>query len=81
MSEKYHCRASELIGITNKLHAYFFDRAVFYFGVAIDAEMEAATGSAKNAQQATARQHMILLRYRIFAEGDKGRFRDPAKRG
>lgn len=78
MAEVYHCRPSELLGLSNKLHAYFFDRAVFYFGVSIDHDMETSTRTAKNDTQRQQRRNIVLNRWKVNAEGAKGRFRDPA---
>jgi hypothetical protein len=80
MAEAYHCRPSELLGISNKLHAYFLDRAVFYFGAAIDSDLEASTRTAKTDMQRQQKRNMVLNRWKVNAEGAKGRFRDPASR-
>jgi len=75
MAEAYHRTPSELLKIQNPLHAYFLDRAVFYFGVAIDADMERSTRDAKNEKMRVVKQNMVFNRWKI-TEGSRG-YRDP----
>lgn len=77
MSEQYHRRPSEILGLESKLEAYFFDRAVFYFGVAIDADVESSTRDAKTDKQRKVKQNMVMNRWGV-AEGIRNRFKDPA---
>jgi hypothetical protein len=78
MSQTYQVRPSELLGLTNKLHSYFLDRAVFRFGGAIDEDLEIATRNVKTDSQRAQKQQMVLRRWDVIEEGTKGRFRDPA---
>jgi hypothetical protein len=78
MSQTFQVRPSELLRIEDSVLAFMFDRAVFHFGVAIDADLEEAGQKAKNVRGQKMKQQMVLNRW--LGTTGKGRFRDPARR-
>lgn len=45
MSTKWQVRPSELLGLDHVVEAYFFDKAVYYFGVTMEADVEEYSSS------------------------------------
>jgi len=79
-AKQFHCPPSELMGVTDQPTAFYFNRAVFTFGQALEAELEkagASRGKSKktDSQIAMARQ-MVMNRWL-----GTQKFADPAKRG
>jgi hypothetical protein len=72
------CRPSELYGITDTLHAFYFDRAVATFGLAVEADLTDAAEEAKTASSAKRKQDMRLAKW--LREPDAvQKFKDPAE--
>lgn len=91
MSNQWRVRPSELYGITDKLAAYYFDRAVFFFGKAYEEDVHDVTKNAKNEKQALRAAQVATDRWlrdddepatptpREESESPVKRFRDPAE--
>jgi len=78
MSEAYHTRPSQLLSIKNVLHAYLLDRAVFYFGISIVADLDKSVEGAKTDMQKQSRINMVFNRWKIgVAKGKQGNYKDP----
>jgi len=77
MSEAYNTRPSVLMGISNRLYAYLLDRAVFYFGAAIDYDIDINTRNAKSEMQRQGKTQMVFNRWKIGAVKGQPRFKDP----
>jgi hypothetical protein len=74
MSKAWGVRPSELFNIASDFEAWCFDRAVFTFGTALDAELKQAVDGAKNQRQAETRHAQVMQEWL----GIKRKFRDPA---
>ncbi len=79
-SQKMRCRPSDLLRLSDGVLAYYFDRAVWTFGSAIQSEMDEAERKSKSSKSLPARQRMILNKWVPPPGGAtaKGRFKDPA---
>lgn len=75
LSKTYRCRPSEIYSLEDEVTAYYFDKAVAHFGVAVDSDLENASENAKNKQQATTRRTMVLHKWLGEAAGPM--FRTP----
>jgi hypothetical protein len=71
LSSKFHCRPSDLYGIEHPVRAFFFDRAVYTFGTALESDLAASTEKSKKPAQAKA------IRQRVMAKW-LGGFREPS---
>jgi hypothetical protein len=79
-SQQFRCRPSEILGVTEQPAAFYFDRAVFTFGSALESELEKA-GQSKGKSKKTDSQ-IAMARQQIMARWlGTQRFADPAKRG
>lgn len=63
LSKVYHCRASELYGISHPVQAFFFDRAVWLYGSTLESDLERAASKAKKPKQAEQAQLRVLQRW------------------
>jgi hypothetical protein len=75
MSRALGCRPSEVYGIEHALRAYCFDSAVTSWGMALDAELDAAGKDAKDAHTAQRARDRVLRKW----VPSTARYRDPAK--
>lgn len=84
MSQSLRTRPSDLYGIHDELLAYFFDRAVYTFGTAVEADVrEASEGSKDNAQakrKAMLRLNVWLTDPEPEVQSAPKKFRDPMER-
>lgn len=62
-AKTYSCRPSELLGIEDRLAAYYLDRAVALFGSRVDRELEEARQNAKNPQRAQLATNSVMQRW------------------
>jgi hypothetical protein len=69
-------RPSELLGVSDPVGAFHFDRAVTYFGSSVEAALSKAEAESKNQKQSKAKQTMVLNKYLGIRK-----FRDPATEG
>lgn len=78
MSQQWGVRPSELYGIEPDTAAFFFDRAVYVFGVTVDADLEEASDGAKDSATATMQRRRRLNMW-LAQEGEtpQGVYRDP----
>lgn len=72
-SKTFKCLPSELLGVTEQPAAFYFNRAVFTFGQALEAELDrvgAVKGKRTEGQAAMARQQIMArwLGTQRFAE-------------
>lgn len=88
MSKMWKSRPSEILRIDDPLIAYWFDRAIFYFGVAYENDIQDATKDAKSDSQAERAAQVVQERWLRDQEepvntppqtSDKPKFRDPAE--
>jgi hypothetical protein len=78
-SKAFHCRPSELLHIEDELTAYYFDRAIFTFGKAVEAELERVSQQGKGKSKRTQAQ-INMARQQVLNRwvGGPRQFRDPA---
>lgn len=80
MSQAYHARPSQLLGVSDDTHAWMVDRAVWTFARAVENDQEVAVGrlpkNAKPSTQDHVRQR-ILDQY-LGIDAAPGRYADPA---
>ena len=76
MSQSLHTQPADLLAISNSLHRFFFNRAIYRFGSMLDAELEEISNKAKKAGSAQAKQKMRLALW--LDEGQGGLYKDPA---
>lgn len=79
MSQAFHARPSELLGVTNPVTAFYLDRAVHGIGAEIEGEMEMAVENVKSTKDAHRQSQAILNKWLRSSGG--ARYRDPAKGG
>lgn len=83
MSQTYQKRPSEILGVDDPVYAYWIDRAVMYFGLSFEKDIEDATEDSKNAAQAKRIADGVLARWMDDEETtpqvEKPKFRDPAE--
>lgn len=75
LSNQWKKTPSSLYGIQDPLAAHNFDKAVMYFGTAVEADINQATEKAKDSKRANSKAQAVLEKW--LSEGDTGRFRDP----
>ena len=75
MSKTYHSRPSELYGIQHPVQAFFFDRAVFTFGSAIENDLKESTRKAKKQEQADRIRDRVMAKW--LGPTTPGVYRDP----
>ncbi len=79
MSQAYHTRPSELLGIDSTHRAFYLDRQVWAFGSDLEGKMSEAESKAKSTSQSKAAR-MRVLNNALAPSGGVRRFRDPAAR-
>lgn len=83
MSKAFGQRPSALLAIAEPFHAFSFDRAVWTFATAVEADMDAAEkrlqAKASETMRALARQRTWDSYMGIDTASAPGRFADPAK--
>lgn len=76
-AKKFSCKPSELLGIESQPQAFYFNRAVFTFGTALEAELERAGQTRgkkkKNEQQIAMARQRVMTRWGIVEQ----KFADP----
>ena len=83
MATKFQTRPSQFLGISDTLQAFFFDKAVFYFGSTIEADLEEYTKdrSTKNPDKPEVKKRKREMRLAVWLtepnEEGKPKFRDP----
>lgn len=75
MSQSLRKSPSEILHLTNPVSCFYFDRAVWRFGSAIDTELEDISSNAKTKPQAVAQQASVMVKWLGTSEG---MYRDPA---
>lgn len=60
MAKTWKTKPSEILRIQDELHAYFLDRAVTTFGMAVEAELDEASANAKDSKKATQARKRIM---------------------
>ena len=73
MAKQWKTRPSEILHIQDELHAYFMDRAITTFGMAVEAELDEASTNAKDSKKAVQARQRVLERWLDIAP----KFRDP----
>lgn len=76
MSRSLRTQPAVLLGISNQLVAFYFNRAIWTFGSTLDAELEEISNKAKKPGSAQAKKSMRLALW--LDEGQGGLYRDPA---
>lgn len=83
MAREFRTRPSALLGVADSYHAFSLDRAVWTFGTAVEADMEAAEKhlpkKASESMRALSRQRVWDSYMGIDTAKTPGRFADPAK--
>lgn len=75
MSKALGCRPSAVYGISRPLTAYCFDSAVARWGMALEADLRAASEEAKDSKAGQRAQERVMAKYVPSTR----RYRDPAK--
>jgi hypothetical protein len=75
MCKTYHCRASELYGISHPVQAFFFDRAVYTFGTSLENDLKESTRKAKKQDQADRIRDRVIAKW--LGPTTPGVYRDP----
>ena len=79
-AKQFSCRPSEILGVDDQPMAFYFDRAVFTFGQALETELDKA-GESRGKTKKTAGQ-VALARQQVIARWlGAQKFADPANRG
>lgn len=83
-TQSMRCKPSDLLGLQGSIAQYYFDRAVWAFGSAVQAELDAVEDAATRSKSKTspktiqARKQMVLNKWIPAPESTKGRYKDPA---
>lgn len=77
MSQDLRKTPSEVLSITGTARQYYFNKAVWRFGTALDSALEEAAKGKKTDKAARTAQQLVLNRW-IAKPGQKGLWRDPA---
>lgn len=72
MSIAYSCPPSKLYGFVHPVEAYYFDRAVWLFGSAMDADIEESTEKVKKNRKAAIERR--VAKWLDDEETGEGRF-------
>jgi hypothetical protein len=87
-SQAFHCRPSELLGLEDKLIAYFFDRGIWFFGSHVESEVDkAGEGAARGVKSKGNREALVngarqrALDKLLDGKTAKSKFRDPMASG
>lgn len=80
ISKEYRCLPSDLLSITESTKKFYFNRAVWRFGISLEAEMDQAESQAKTDAAKRSARMLVFNRYMNPDNPNKGRFRDPAKK-
>jgi hypothetical protein len=76
MASAYSTLPSKLYGLKHPVEAFYFDRAVFFFGTAMDADVEESTEKVKKNRKAAIERRVSLW---LDDDGNMpGRFASPA---
>lgn len=78
-SKAFHCRPSDLLAIDDELTAYYFDRAVYTFGKALEAELDRVSQSTGKGKQKKSQTQINMARSQVMNRwlGPAPRYRDP----
>lgn len=68
---------AQMMGLTDSIHCYCFNRAIWLFGASLNAQLEEVANKAKKAGAAKAKQSLLLSQW-LWEPGAKGLFKDPA---
>lgn len=79
VSQSLRKSPSDLLGIKNSVHRYYFDKAVWRFGSAIEADLNAVAEKSKTAAATRAKQAMVMAKWMGAGKKTKGLYRDPAR--
>lgn len=81
MSTRWQTRPSELLGVDDVLHAFWFDEAIYYFGTEFENDLEESTkskGKKPDSPEMTAQKRQRRLdKWLEGSPGSAPRFRDP----
>jgi hypothetical protein len=82
MSTKFKCRPSEVLGLDDRTDAFFFDKAVFYFGTEVEKDLEEhckdrSTKHPDKPEVKTRKREARLAMWLNTDEEGKRKFRDP----
>lgn len=83
MATRFQVRPSTFLGIDDTTQAFFFDKAVFYFGVTVEADLEEHSKSRSSKRpdkpEVTAKKKETRLAVWLTAPDKEGKkqFRDP----
>lgn len=83
-TQRMRCLPSDFLGLLGSIERYYFDRAVWAFGSAVQAELDQVEEAASRGKSKTspktiqARKQMVLNKWIPAPESTKGRYKDPA---
>ena len=77
LAKAYTTRPSAIYGVHDEVAAYSFDKAVYMFGSALEAELRHAGETAKSDAQANGKRQRVLAKWL----GVKAQYKDPAAGG
>lgn len=77
MSRNLRTLPSDLLGLTDPIQRFYFDRSVWLFGSQVEADIEQATKKAKNDRARDQKRDQVLRRW-IPEHKVERKFKDPA---
>lgn len=81
LAKTYKARPSDLVDVSDKLNAFYLDRAVFMFGTHVESEMEKAASDAKDQQTSIRKRQAVLDKYLGTEKKPvRKRYADPARK-
>lgn len=75
LSNQWKKAPSSVYGIQDPLAAHNFDKAVMYFGTAVEADINKATEKAKDSNSSNSKAQAVLKKW--LSDGSANQFRDP----
>jgi hypothetical protein len=80
VSQKLRVTPSQLLHLKHPILAYYFDRAVWMFGSAVQTELDEVEAKSKNPKSVPSAKRMVLNKWIPAPIGApvRGRYRDPA---
>ena len=67
------------MGISDRVHRYYFDKAVWRFGSALEADLNTVAEKSKTVAATRAKQAMVMAKWMGAGKDTKGLYRDPAR--
>lgn len=79
LSQALRTRPSDILGLSDKIQCYYFDKAVWIFGTEVEADIERSSAKAKT-DRGREQKRIQVLRKWIPEFSEQRKFKDPALR-